>query len=81
VNRSLERLSREVEVLRGKIQTLSLAQRRIEREAVQLAKAIGNSQSAGPILTRAAVEIPLTESEASCESTMEHPVRCAGTDQ
>jgi hypothetical protein len=50
-NRFSEELSREVEVLRGKVQTLSIAQRRIERavvklvEAVELVEAIGDSRS------------------------------------
>jgi prefoldin subunit 5 len=41
ISRSPEELSRELQVLAGKIRTLTSAQRRIEREAEQLAEAIG----------------------------------------
>ena len=41
MNKSPEELARDLEVLAGKIHTLSMAQRRIEKEAQELAEAIG----------------------------------------
>jgi prefoldin subunit 5 len=41
ISRSPEELSRELQVLQGKVRTIAQAQRRIEREAEQLAEAIG----------------------------------------